>query len=160
MESFLCPFYKRPPRKHYPPDGCELLLASPGHCATNAFLAYLREHNPGRVFHFGSHAPAVSVWAVRRDIPVVCMTRNAKDWCRSRKRADNHTIGNLQTYYTALSDHDHGIHYVSFEDVVADPAMRLDEISERFDLGLDKGDGVLPFVKMYSSAPPTNLSRL
>lgn len=134
----------------------ELIIASPGHCASHALLKYITQYNPDRNILLGPHAPAPIVYAVRHGIPCVILTKDFLAYMKSSYHSSNPTAGhNPMLFYKRILPVLEELLVVRFEDLIKEPKEIVEKINQRFSLDLNTGDNVLPRVRTYVSSKTT-----
>lgn len=135
-----------------PDENTELIIASPGHCASHAFYKYITDHNPKRGILLSVHAPAPVLYALKHDIPCLILTKDFFAYVMSSYRSVNPTgFHNPMLFYKMLAPHIDRIFVAKFEDLISDPALVVRHLNDRFQLKLHEGDNSLPQIRTYST---------
>jgi len=140
------------PRTGIPDKHTELMIASPGHCASHSLLAYLWRHNPGRDIQLCAHVPALVVYAVQRGIPCLVLSRDMLGWIGSSYCSRFVTGGqNPFCFYKTIAPVLDRVCVSSWPEPMDNPAAIVRRINERYGMDLNEGDNVLPRIKVYRS---------
>lgn len=134
-----------------PDSKTELLIASPGHCASHSLCQYITEHNPDRNVLLSTHAPAPVLFALKHNIPCIVLTKDFFSYIASSYRSVNPTgFHNPILFYKMLIPHTDSLLIAKYEDLILDPALIVGELNRKFGLNLNEGDNVLPKIRTYS----------
>jgi len=147
------PFSRRlkPPGPHWkaPDPDTQLLIESPGSCATIAFIEYFKKHNPEVRLAYCCEVPATVKYCAKRNIPVILLTRNVLDFVRSGvTRYSQITRGNAFRAYSYFHRQILPIReqvvVVDFHIVRVDPKEAISRCNDFYGTAFETGDNALP----------------
>jgi len=123
-------------------ESVDLLVCSPGHCASHSLKKYIEFHNPKLKVKFSQHTGAAVVSALKKGILCVVISRDSLDLTRSicMSKHKNRRFHNIK-FYEVLAKSGLTCPVVHFREVVNRPAFAVLLINAHYrDLNLRLGD--------------------
>ena len=148
--------WTRYPGKELPDSTTELMIASPGHCASHALLQYLRKHNPERNILLTTQAPAPVVYATKHGIPCIVLSRDMYDYVNSSyHHSGDHTGAHApMVFCTGIIRHSEGFVLGAYEEIIHDPRPLIRRVNQKYGSTFNEGDGDMGWVRIYGSTKP------
>jgi len=138
-----------------PDSRTDLVVESPGACASHAVVEYIRKHNPDIRITCYAQVPASVIYAVRHRIPAIVLTRNIMDFVASYvsrfpEVTERNAIRYYVAFYAAVMPYRRRIVIGDFQRVIHEPDALVRECNRLYGTQLNEGDGVLPRIRTQS----------
>ena len=153
--------WTRYPGKELPDHTTELMLASPGHCASHSLLKYLKKHNSQRNILLATHAPAPVRYAVKARIPCIVLSRDMHDYVNSSCHHKGDKIGAHapMVFWVGIVHYSEGFILGKYEEIIRDPRPLIRRVNQKYGTDFNEGDGDMEWIRVYGSTKPKKVMK-